>query len=107
MRWTLTEMGGRSFTGSEPYLEFDVKQNRFSGSGGCNRFMGGYKRSGTDLKFTAVASTKRACLDTDRQQVENSFLKALETVTRFEIQGDVIRLYATENLLLTFKASAR
>ncbi len=49
-RWTLTQMGERSFTGTEPYLEFDVKQGRFSGSGGCNRIMGGYHVDGTDLK---------------------------------------------------------
>lgn len=51
-------MGERSFTSTEPYLEFDVKQGRFSGSGGGNRVFGGYHVDGTNLKFTAVASTK-------------------------------------------------
>lgn len=106
-RWTLTQMGERSFTGAEPYLEFDVKQGRFSGSSGCNRIFGGYHVDGTDLKFTAVASTKRACLDAGAQQVEASFLKALETTNRVEIQGDVIRLYATGSPILRFRASGR
>ncbi len=106
-RWTLTEMGERSFAGSEPYLEFDVKQGRFSGSSGCNRVFGGYHVDGTELKFTAVASTKRACLDAGAQQVEASFFEALATTNRVEIQGDVIRLSAAGSPILTFRASQR
>jgi uncharacterized lipoprotein YbaY/uncharacterized protein YecT (DUF1311 family) len=106
-RWTLTQMGERSFTRTEPYLEFDVKQGRFSGSGGCNRIFGGYNVDGTNLKFTAVASTKRACLDAGAQQVETGFLKALERTNRIEIQGNVIRLHATGSPILTFNASER
>jgi len=30
--------------------------------------------------------TRRACLDAEVQQIENSFLKLLETTTRFEVQ---------------------
>ena len=106
-RWTLTQMGERTLTSTEPYLEFDVKQGRFSGSGGCNRIMGGYHVNGTELKFTAVASTKRACLDAGVQDVETSFLKALEKTNRVEIQGDVIRLYGAGSPILAFKASER
>lgn len=106
-RWTLTQMGERSFTSIEPYLEFDVKQRRFSGSSGCNRIFGGYHVDGSDLRFTAVASTKRACLDASARHLEASFLKGLETTNRMEMQGDVIRLYATGSPILTFRATGR
>jgi len=56
-RWTLTEMGERSFTSGEPYLEFNVKQGRVSGSTGCNRISGGYRVVGSSLRITPVAST--------------------------------------------------
>jgi hypothetical protein len=39
--------------------------------------------------------------------VEASFLKALETTTRFEIQSDVLRLYANDSPILVFRAGAR
>lgn len=105
-RWTLTEMGERSFPTGAPYLEFNVKQGRFSGSGGCNRILGGYRVDAAELRFTPVASTRRACRDREAQQVEASFLKALEATTRFEVQGDVVRLYASDSPVLIFKASA-
>ena len=103
-RWRLTEMGERSFGTGEPYLEFDREQGRFSGSSGCNRIFGSFRVDGADLKFTPVASTRRACLDPEAQQVEASFLKALETTTRFGIQSDVLRLYANDSPILLFRA---
>ena len=104
--WRLTKMGERSFGTGEPYLEFDREQGRFSGSSGCNRIFGSFRVDGADLKFTPVASTRRACLSPEAQQVEASFLKALETTTRFGIQGDVLRLYANDSPILVFRAGA-
>lgn len=105
-RWSLTGMGERSFGTSELYVEFDREQGRFSGSGGCNRVFGSFRADGDDLRFTSVASTRRACLDAEAQQVETSFLQALEATTRFQVAGDVLRLYANDRLTLTFRASA-
>ena len=62
-------MGERSFGTGEPYLEFDREQGRFSGSSGCNRIFGSFRVDGADLKFTPVASTRRACLSPEAQQV--------------------------------------
>jgi ABC-type transporter Mla MlaB component len=53
-----------------------------------------------------VISTRRACLDREDQQVETSFLKGLEQTTRFQIQDDILRLYARGRQLLTFKSDA-
>ncbi len=106
-RWTLTEMGERSFKTGEPYLEFNVKQGRFSGSTGCNRISGGYRVDGSSLRMTPVAVTRRACPGEEAQQIEASFLKALEATSKFEVQGDVLRLYATSDApVLTFRISA-
>lgn len=105
-RWTLIEMGERSFATNAPHLYFDREQRRFSGSGGCNRVFGGFRVNGADLRFTAVASTRRACADAEAQGVEASFLRALEATTRFQVQGDILRLYADDRPILTFRASA-
>lgn len=105
-RWTLTAMGERSFTTNAPYLEFNVKQGRFSGSSGCNRIIGGYHVDGNELRISPVGGTKMACPGEEAQQVEASFLKALRETTRFEVQGDVLNLYAGGSPLLTFSVSA-
>jgi len=103
----LTGMGERSFETGEPYLEFNVKQGRFSGSTGCNRISGGYHVDGRSLRMTPVAVTRRACPGEEAQQIEASFLKALEATSKFEVQGDVLRLYATSDApILTFRISA-
>ncbi|MDQ3687265.1 MAG: YbaY family lipoprotein [Acidobacteriota bacterium] len=109
-RWTLTRMGERLFRSDEPYLEFNVKQGRFSGSTGCNRISGGYRvgfgAGGDDLNFTPVAVTRRACPG-EQAQVEASFLKALEMSKRFQVQGDVVRLYAADSPVLIFRTDTK
>lgn len=105
-RWTLTQVGERSIAADAPYLEFNVKQGRFSGSGGCNRIFGGYSVDKTELRVTPIGGTKRACAGAAAQQVETDFIRALGRTTRFDVQGDVIRLFAANSLLLVFRAGA-
>ena len=101
-RWTLSGMEGRQFSAEEPYIEFDRDQKRASGSGGCNRFNGAFETDGNMLKLSRIVSTRRACLDAERQRVETGFLQLLETTTRFEVQGNSLRLYAGDRLVLAF-----
>lgn len=93
-RWTLTEMDGTKISATDPYLEFDRAQRRVSGSGGCNRFSGGFEVSRSTLKFSALMSTKRACLDAEKQEIETTFLTLLQTTTRFDVAGNTLRLYS-------------
>jgi heat shock protein HslJ len=101
-RWTLTEMENRSFSANEPNIEFDRDLKRTSGSSGCNRFTGTFQIDGSMLKLSRIAGTRRACLDPNGQRVETSFLKLLETTTRFEVQGNTLRLLADEAPVLVF-----
>lgn len=105
-RWILTGVGERSFATGTAYLEFNVKQGRFSGSGGCNRILGGYRVDGNDLSFTPGPVTLRACADEAAQQIETSFFEALGRTTSFEIEGEVVRLYGNNSQMLTFKLGA-
>jgi heat shock protein HslJ len=93
------------FSAGEPYIEFDREQRRFSGSSGCNRFTGTFEMDGTILKLSRMVSTKRACLDTEAQQVETGFLQLLELTTRFEVQGNTLRLYENEEVALVFASN--
>lgn len=99
-RWTLIEMEQRTFSTTEPYLEFNREQNRVSGSGGCNRFSGAFEIEGSSMKLSRIVSTRMACINAERQRVETTFLRLLETITRFEVQGNTLRLFANDRPVL-------
>lgn len=101
-RWVLTEIGEQRLRADKPFIEFDREAKRVSGDGGCNRFSGGFEITGTSLKLSRLASTRRACLSPAANRLETSFLRLLETTTRFEIQGDTLRLYANDSPVLVF-----
>lgn len=77
---------------------------RVSGDSGCNRFSGEFEVSGTSLKVSRLMSTKRACLAEEANRLEMNFLRALESITRFEAQQNVLRLFAGDNPNLVFAA---
>jgi heat shock protein HslJ len=101
-RWTLIQMERRRLSAGRAYVEFSGEQRRVSGSGGCNSFAATFDVDGSMLRLSPIASTKRACLDTELQRIETEFLRLLGTTTRFEVQGDTLRLYADDRLALAF-----
>jgi uncharacterized lipoprotein YbaY/heat shock protein HslJ len=105
-RWRLTEVKGAAVRTTKPYIEFDPGSKRFSGDGGCNSIAGGFEVDGMHIRFSQTISTKRACIDSELQQVETDFLQRLEEATEFIIQGDLLRLYTGDRPLLTFKSSS-
>jgi heat shock protein HslJ len=104
-KWKLVEMnGGTNPAGNRPvkstaYIEFDGKEQRFSGSGSCNRIAGGFKIEGSKLSFSQTISTKMAC---PNDNVETTFLKLLETTTRFKVEANKLQLYNGDLLILVF-----
>ncbi|HET6892611.1 MAG TPA: META domain-containing protein [Pyrinomonadaceae bacterium] len=105
-RWRLTEVTGIPVKKSKPYIEFDRDAKRFSGDGGCNRIAGSFEITGMNIKFSHGISTRLACIDNEIQKLETEFLKGLDAVTRFEIQGNTLRLYAGVQPLLTFSSDS-
>jgi heat shock protein HslJ len=103
-RWVLTEMDGQLINADKPWLEFEEKSRRASGDSGCNRFSGGFQASGTSLRFSPMASTRRACLAEEANRLEMNFLQGLEKVTRFEVRQNVLRLYIGDKPSLEFAA---
>lgn len=74
----------------EPHLRLDANRQLFSGSGGCNQVTGRYAQSGTDgIRFAELASTKMAC---QGMQIEQGFLKSMEQVVRWRIEGETLQL---------------
>uniref|UniRef100_B8HJR5 DUF306 domain-containing protein n=1 Tax=Cyanothece sp. (strain PCC 7425 / ATCC 29141) TaxID=395961 RepID=B8HJR5_CYAP4 len=103
-RWSLIEINGQPVNTNQPYIEFDTQQQgRFSGSSGCNLISGGFASSDSTLTFDEIISTRRACIDPKGQQIEADFLRALESVTRFEIQAETLRLLVGDRPVLVFR----
>jgi heat shock protein HslJ len=74
----------------ESHLRLDANRQQFSGSGGCNQLTGRFAQSGIDgISFSDLASTKMAC---QGMEIEKGFLKSLERVVRWRIEGERLQL---------------
>ena len=102
-RWVLTEMkgvpvqlsGGRR----DAYINFEPREKRFSGNGGCNQISGNYSLDKKNIHFTEVISTKMSCEDI---AFENTFLSTLNNVDRYEVKGDNLLLKRKREVVLVF-----
>ena len=96
--WRLTSLGlqpvrvpsGGADPQRDPQVQFDG--TRVSGSGGCNRLTGEYRRTGHDLKIGPLAATRMACTDPDRGAVETGFVGALQATTGYALVGSQLTL---------------
>lgn len=87
--------------GEIPYL--GLADGRVQGYGGCNRIAGSYVLTGSQISFSRLIATRRACIT--GMEREGVFLKALEEVSIWERQGGLLRLYdADKQLLLKMEA---
>jgi len=64
---------------------------RAFGSGGCNRFTGGYALEGASLRFQQMASTQMACVPAAMDQ-EQRFHQALGAVRGWRLDGAILHL---------------
>jgi heat shock protein HslJ len=100
--WQLVELEGEPVPPAgavrAPHLVFDAEESLVSGSGGCNRLAGSFELSGEDLRFGPMAVTKMACAD-DVMRREDVFLRALGSVTRHELDGATLALFADERVV--------
>jgi len=89
--------------GPAPELLLAVDQERVSGSGGCNRLMGGFRLAGEELSFSRLASTQMACLP-EVMTFERRCSEALAQVRRWSIDKRNLLLQdAAGRTLLLFR----
>ncbi len=111
-RWTLLELDGRPATpgpgGEAPYLRLRSDTARVEGSTGCNSLFGRYERRAPDvLRFDALGSTRRACVDSVPANQESRFVAALTATRRYAIRGDTLTLLDDATLRARLMAPAR
>jgi heat shock protein HslJ len=91
--WQLEDLAGHGVVqGAEATLEF-VEPGFAAGNGSCNRFRGPVTVSGGTIKFGALMSTKRACVDEAANAQETEYLAALAAAERWEIRDGVLLIY--------------
>ena len=93
-QWKLTWLGGTKIESMSPdqfpYIELDPDNHRVSGSGGCNRLMGGYEVEGDHLRFTQMAMSRMACIRGG--ETEDAFAKALNQTREWMISRETLLL---------------
>jgi len=100
--WVLKTLNGQDaktlFEGSLPTLQFDFKEMRVSGTGGCNRYTGSFTFENNVLNTPDLAMTKMACLGKNEEGqfiVEMSRPKTVSIVNNiltFSADGDEVTL---------------
>ncbi len=90
--WRLDQLGGEPVASAgdpqrDPQLQFDRRNGRVSGSGGCNRVSGTFERNGSTLKLSQLASTRMACTDPGLSTKEAQFFAALQATASYRLQG--------------------
>lgn len=81
-------------------LTASFEGDRVSGSGGCNRFTGGYQTESNKLSIGALGSTRKACEEPVMNQ-EAKYLAALQGAQYYKVnsQGDLEISYQTAQKL--------
>lgn len=105
--WKLVWLGNTKIESATPrqvaYIQLDSDSHRVSGSGGCNRLMGGYELEGDHLKFTQMAMTRMACMHGG--DTEAAFSKALDQAREWMIsKGKLLLLDADHHVLAKFSS---
>ena len=99
-RPTLIEPPGRPAE-----LQLAADQDRVSGSGGCNRLIGGFQLSGERIRFSRLGSTQMACPPAV-MAFERRYSEALAQVRRWSLDKRSLLLQdARGRTLLVFSSA--
>jgi len=91
--WRLESLGnGKLQAGTQPSLEFPT-EGRAGGNGSCNRFNGIVIVAGDAIKFSGLATTRKACAEAVMKQ-EETYLAALRDAVRFEADTESLQVYS-------------
>ena len=91
--WRLVSVGNaKPQAATEASLEFPA-EGRAAGNGSCNRFNGIVIVAGDAIKFSGLATTRKACAEAVMRQ-EEDYLAALRDAVRFEADTETLRVYS-------------
>ena len=100
--WRPVEIGNLQVPpGAELFVRF-AGEGKLEGHGGCNRFFGSYKIAVDRVEIGPLGATRMACPE-GRGDIEIPFLKMLNLVTAYKLDGGTLSLLADEEVLATFE----
>lgn len=97
--WAVESVTGQPVSG--PTIEF--AQDRISGTGGCNRFFGGYSAEDGRISFSAIGATRMAC-EPDIMAREDQFFAALNAAQSYSRDGDRLTLTSADGQAIVLRA---
>ena len=83
--WVMSSAGKRP-----PSISFEA-DGKVAGSGGCNRFFGGYEQDGESLSFLPLGSTRMAC-PPGIMKIEQDFFDMLGAVRKARVEASTLVL---------------
>lgn len=102
--WQLVQLGGESIQPVEGKytIQFFAEENRFAGVGECNHLTAIYSTNAKrDLVLENAGMTRMMC---PNQEAEDRFVEMLNKVTRYDMDGQMMMLFAENDLLAVFQA---
>lgn len=102
--WALSEWLSDSISIIKPTekpitLDFDEKNNKLSGSAGCNQYFGKYSINNNNLKAGPMGSTQMYCTEEIMEQ-EMRFLHLLGEGVTFSVANEMLILEHDHNKLI-------
>lgn len=89
--WVLKSMTGVEakslFEGALPTIQFDFKETKVSGTGGCNRYNGPFSLENNVFKAAELATTKMLCVGKNE---EGKFLEELAKANTISIVNGIL-----------------
>lgn len=105
--WRLVELDTGPVAAAEgpraSSLRLDAENAQASGSGGCNRFSGGYTLTGDALTFQPLAATKMACPE---MATESAYFAALAQTRAWRIHRGRLELLDGDGAVVAIFAAA-
>lgn len=100
--WMLQEMvedGEKiSVIAGGPNITIQIKDNKVSGSGGCNSYSGTYVAEGEkSFSTTGIVSTEMACANSDYMNLEAMFFRILNKISSFDVSENSLELFTLDN----------
>lgn len=111
VRWNLPPQNGQIKFRSIPesssqesiFIEFDASKNLLSGSTGCNRFFSNLtKDSKGAIVLGPIGSTRKICLEGQKNIIERDFLNLLEDYRSWQQNQNQLLLFGKSGDVLVF-----
>jgi heat shock protein HslJ len=105
-KWFLTTLyrsdGFTQLLDRQVHISIQTDKNAAGGNAGCNSYGASVSVDSSTINFRNIFSTKMYC--EEMQETENDYLANLRQVTRYEIKGKKLLMYAGDRLLLEFES---